>query len=85
MISLRVENLWSGAMEQLNQLVAMLIRAGFSGPAALLIALCVGTIGAGLYVRKWVAKFADQPLELKIKAGRSHLKFVRKPSPPRSG
>ena len=70
-----------GVVEGLFNIVGLLVAAGFGPTAAVVIAILAVVLvaGSGYLLRTWWATVGDQPLELRIKAGNSRIKFVRKP------
>jgi hypothetical protein len=70
-------------MEWFGKTVELLVHAGFNPSVALILVIVVAVT---LLSARWSwRRVAKQRLELKLKAGCCHLKFVRKPpTPPQS-
>jgi len=68
-------------MNQLADIVELLVRAGFNRTAAVVLAILAAVVLiSGVYAfRRWWAEVADRPLKLKLRAGNSKIKFVRRP------
>lgn len=72
-------------LKHVSDLVELLVQAGLSQTAALMVGVLMFLMVAGLYgMRKSWARLVDLPLELKLRAGNCRVKFKRKPSAPRS-